>query len=520
MQTMGNSNAELIETIERLGGKGDEQSDITFEGTRFIIPSGMTLQDAWTFLRDKIAEDGMRTTFSRRFHYREHDGAVCAMRAIKRAFGMSVQVPTAGMFKGEVNLPQLETIDTAYGVTEQVPSGAIILPMLPDAVLTFSRWIDEDFGAMFYVSVEAPKKMRHLVEGLFMLIQRELETASIYRGKAFDGSDTFIDLSGVNPERVTYSAEVMTQLEANVWSMLKHSAAMREHGISLKRSVLLEGPYGTGKTLAAFITAQIATANGWTFIYCRPGKDNLDAVMRTAQLYMPAVVFFEDIDIVSDVENKNTPDAISRLLDTFDGITAKGTELLAVMTTNHADRIHKGMVRPGRLDAVVHIDALDRHGLVTMMRNVIPADVLAVDDFDAVAEAMHGYMPAFVKEALERSLRYAIARGNGTADKIQTADIVHAADGLRAQHDLMLNATERKHVDPLSESLAAVMKEALEDDVEAIKEDIAVESENVQGKVDSEGSYIVRSVDDNAREMIDGTSMLNNDGDRMGGLDT
>ena len=43
---------------------------------------------------------------------------------------------------------------------------------------------------------------------------------------------------------------------ANVWSLIRHSPKMRELGLPLKRAVLFEGDYGTGKTLGAFLTAQ------------------------------------------------------------------------------------------------------------------------------------------------------------------------------------------------------------------------------------------------------------------------
>src|SRR5262245_54811598 len=165
--------------------------------------------------------------------------------------------------------------------------------------------------------------------------------------------------------------------------------------IPRKRAILLEGPYGTGKTLAAYLTAQIAESHGWTFIYCRPSRDDLGQVMGLARLYQPAVVFFEDIDVMAaggDV------DAVTRLLDMFDGIQAKGTEIVAVLTTNHKERIHKAMVRPGRMDAMVHIGALDRHGIERLIRVTVPEEILAVDDYDAVYRSMEGFLPAFAKE--------------------------------------------------------------------------------------------------------------------------
>ena len=124
---------------------------------------------------------------------------------------------------------------------------------------------------------------------------------------------------------------------------------------------------GTGKTLAAILTGQEAVANGWTFIKGRPGRDDLSFVMQTAKLYQPAVVFYEDVDKIADSE-VTSDSGISRLLDDFDGIDAKSTRILCVLTTNHPERIHKGMARPGRLDAMIEIDELDVDGTAKLVQ--------------------------------------------------------------------------------------------------------------------------------------------------------
>jgi SpoVK/Ycf46/Vps4 family AAA+-type ATPase len=294
------------------------------------------------------------------------------------------------------------------------------------------------------------------------LVEQELATNSIYRGKAIDGQENpeFIDLSGVDPAQVIFTEEVTTQLQANVWTLIEHTAKMRELGVPLKRSVLLEGPYGTGKTLAGYLTAQIATANGWTSIYCRPGRDNLDQVMGLARLYQPAVVFFEDVDTIAAATPSGT-DGVTSLLDTFDGINAKGTELLAVLTTNHKDSIHKGMLRPGRLDAMIHIGALDADGLRRLVESSVPESMLGEIDHPEVAKAMEGFLPAFAKETIDRATRYNVARNNGETTKLETADFVEAATGLLPQLELMEEADEKRDVPQLEQALKPVLAQTL-----------------------------------------------------------
>ena len=449
-----------LDVLAEIGGKLTAEEDVIFKGRKLVIPENMELRDAIRFLRDKEAEDEESMMFARTFNYRPWDGARATQAAFRRAFGMMRQKASMGMFGP--NPPQLRSIPVSVDEEEQVPWGNVTIPMLKGATFTLGAVRDPEMGQMFSLSCEAPRKFRFHIEGVFNLVRDELANNSMYRGKAFDGQEMpkFLDLAGVNPEQVIYSDDVVTQLEANVWTLLRHTARLRELGTPLKRAVLFEGPYGTGKTLAAYLTARLCVENGWTFVYCRPGRDDLRDVMATAQLYQPAVVFFEDVDVVGE---KGDADAVSDLLDIFDGIQAKGTEIVAVLTTNHVERIHKGMMRPGRLDAVIHVGALDPAGIRRLVEATVPSDLLDTEiDWAAVAESMEGYVPAFCREATDRAVRYNLARNGGEVTRLSTADFVDAATGLRPQFALMEGAGEGTRSDGLGAALARTVEGAVD----------------------------------------------------------
>lgn len=432
----------ILDKLAELAGGKFNEDEIAREGSRLVIPSNMTPAKAVKVLNAHIEQQETVTAFGRTFNYRPWDGALAFQRAVKKLTGTSGIGKATFSFFGS-NPPQFVTIPTGIDTYEEVPWGTVEIPLFEgEAFLGGTR--DPDLGTLFSINVEAKRKYRSSIQGFFEMIQQELEENSIYRGKAFDGQDmpNFIDLRAIREEEVVYSDNVLMQLDANVWSLLEHTEAMRTNRLPLKRAVLLHGPYGTGKTLAAFLTAKKAIANDWTFVYCRPGKDNLHEVMQTARLYQPAVVFFEDVDTVSDPDGSGR-DSVSRLLDVFDGIQAKGTELMAVLTTNHPEKIHKGMVRPGRLDAVIEIGALDQSGVGRMINALVPADNLDMDlNLADIYDSMEGFLPAFVKEAIDRATRYSISRNGGKMDRLTTADFVGAAEGLRPQLDMMTEAKE------------------------------------------------------------------------------
>lgn len=449
----------VLELLHQLGGGRTSDDDLIFEGRKFVIPETMDLQSARDYLKRRIEQDEEVTSFSKTFDYRPWDGAYCMNEAMKKGFGTSgIAAATMTMFGKQP--PRLIEIAVGVGKTVQVPWGQIEFPILNGTIYTAATR-DREKGLLFQMVIEAPRKHAARVQGLFALVQRELETNSIYRGKAFDGAQepSFINPRAVDPSKIVYTDEVRAQFEANVWGMLRYTRTYQEMELPLKRSVLLAGPYGSGKSLGAMLTAQIALDNGWTFIQARPGVDDLSVVLQTAKLYQPAVVFFEDVDTIASTGDA---DQVTKLLDMFDGIQAKGTKLLAVMTTNHADKLHKGMMRPGRLDAVIEIAAMDMKAKRELIVATVPPAMLAGDvDYDAVDRAMEGFLPAFIKEAIDRAQRYAISRAGGRPSVLTTADFVEAALGLRPQWEAMQEAVEGYTEDTLQTALKSLLAEVV-----------------------------------------------------------
>ncbi len=472
----------IMETLEALGGSTLSDNPVDFGGERFNIPETHTLPTAIPFLEDIRDDQERESDFVHRYPYRPLDGAACAWRAMRRVFGAVSHKGAMGLFGR--GAPTLIDVQINHDETEQVPWGSFTIGLLADVEFVFGKEDDGNGGLCFVVSAIGPKKWASHIQGVFKLIAEELETGSIYRGKAIDGSadPNFLDLSAVEPDKVVYSEQVVADLTAKVWSPLRNTEAERELNLPLKRAILLEGPYGTGKTLAAYLTAQEAVGNGWTFLMARPGRDDLQTVMQTARLYQPSVVFFEDIDNVSSPEDSEH-DHITQLLDAFDGLSSKGTEIICILTTNHKERIHKGMIRPGRLDGIISIGALDRVGVEKLVRVTVRPDCLGEIDFDEVYKYMDGYMPAFVKEAADLGIRYALGRtGNIKELLVTTDDLVHASEGLRTQFKLMEGASDELPETHFGKVFKAEVQEATVTAVAAIvRPDLLIE--NGTGKV-------------------------------------
>lgn len=397
-------NENILNTLAELGGRAVADDEISF-GSHFQLPELYrdNLRGAVDFLIKWIESNEEPHRFMREYPFKPWDGAVAVSRAFRRVFGTSVVQKNTFFEPAQfVNIPTSPTKE------ERVPYGSIVLPLFK-GTLRIQGHEDSDGYETFMLAIDAPKKFQYHVEGLFRLVADELEKNSIYRGQAIDGAPmpNFLDLSGVDVAKIIYSQLTLRQLEANLWTPIRLPEECRAKGLDTKRAVLLQGPYGTGKTLAAMATAKYCDEINRTFVMCNPKDNNAFECLKTASLYQPSCLFVEDIDKLASTSDR---DAMARLLDEFDGLKAKGRDIVIVLTTNRVGEIHKGMLRPGRMDAVIEITKLDKQGTQRLIETLFTPGEIDGLDFDKVHESMEDFTPAFSKEVCQKVKLYAITR--------------------------------------------------------------------------------------------------------------
>jgi transitional endoplasmic reticulum ATPase len=219
-----------------------------------------------------------------------------------------------------------------------------------------------------------------------------------------------------------------------------HREYCKKYKIPLKRGILLSGTYGTGKTLVSYATARLCLEQGWTFLMTERA-DELVNMIDFAKQYQPAVVFCEDIDRVVAGERSVDMDEI---LNIIDGVESKNTEIMIVLTTNHVEKIHRAMLRPGRLDAVINVLPPDAQAVEKLIRLYGRGLVPVSEDLTAVGEALAGEIPAVIRECIERAKLYAISDGslNGNQITITGDNLLTASKSMRSQLELLRDKKE------------------------------------------------------------------------------
>ena len=462
--------AQALSQLAIIGGQLTVEDDITFEGKKFIFPDQYKgdLKGMVTFVNRYAEAQAEMIVVDKIFNYRPYDGANAVFHCLKEFFGYAQSKARQGLFGPQP--PREVTIPVGYyeGKLREVtvPFGSdMVLPGLQKATLTITSQ-RSPMGELLYLTSTCRRVDKAVIDGFYNVVTDYLARESIYRGHAVDGAMNYIDTDAIDPAQFIYTETALAQLETHILSPIVHADVLASEGLASKRVVLLEGPYGSGKSGMGRIAAKAAVAHGVTAIIARPGVDDPFAVMQLGRLYQPSMIFIEDVDTFS---SNLDPAYVTKLLDQFDGFGTKDLRMLLVLTTNHADRIHKGMLRPGRLDSVIHIGEMDRQGVEGLCKLVIGKNLAEDTDFDAVFAATEGFMPAYVREAIERAVRYTIAR-LGRTGGINTQDLVAACESLRAQYDLQNGANDQhEKLPPLDQMFKRMIVENATPNLDAIE---------------------------------------------------
>jgi transitional endoplasmic reticulum ATPase len=447
--------------------------EVKREGDVILVPEGMSLSDARKWLQRKEEEENQKVRIDETVHAFPLEGAYAFARAISRKYGFSAMVPTPSFFGPKP--PMMIGVEIGINQTVQVPWGRVEIPGVDGALATAIGWKDGRF--VFRVVGEVKQKHKAEIAHLVQLTRDIARDESIYRGKAIrvsfpenpnpDEMDptqgpTFIDVSKVNEDELVFSGPVDRAIRTSVFTPIEKTALCRKYEVPLKRGILLEGPFGTGKTLTAYVTAKKCVENGWTFIYLDKVK-SLEQAIHFAKAYQPAVIFAEDIDSVM-AEDENRTEKIDGILNTIDGVDAKGMELEVILTTNNVQDIEPAMLRPGRLDAIITVAPPDAKAAVRLAMLYARGTLAPKDDYTAVGQKLAGQIPAVIREVVERSKLATLSRiGDTEPLVIRAIDLEFAADEMLAHLELLKEkpADERSDVEKAADRLGNLVAGAM-----------------------------------------------------------
>lgn len=458
-----NAFLDFLKTAESVEKKFKDVS-VVRKGSQIVLPEGMTYAEGRLWLKRQEDAEEKNVAISYSIPCFPLDGVIAMRRAMEEMFGFAAYSDTPTFFGPKP--PTMIQVKMPDGAIETAPIGRMQPPMFEGG------YINAHCGEMTVnISGEVKKKFEPQVKQLMQLTQKILTEQSIYRGAAFildlqwkeneldfhpvNHAPVFMDVKHVDEEGLILNQDTHFALTANIFTLIEQTEACRRNAIPLKHGCLLAGPYGTGKTMTARVTASKAVRNKWTFIYLKTPSQIATALLM-AQMYAPAVVFTEDID---DVVSGERDDDLNNILNTLDGVDTKDKPIITVLTSNHPEQINPAMLRAGRIDTVIPFGEPDAEAALRFVRlyckdsdSVSLLADISQEDGVRIGEALKGYVPAFIAESVQKAKRYAIHRlkGDDIVGQITADDIVAAAQALRS-HQAMV---ERKKVETASEKIA------------------------------------------------------------------
>ncbi len=260
---------------------------------------------------------------------------------------------------------------------------------------------------------------------------------------------TFADVAGVD--------EAKEELQ-EIIEFLKDPQKFSRLGGRLPKGVLLVGPPGTGKTLLARAVAGEAgrpffSMSGSDFVemFVGVGASRVRDLFEQGKAHAPCIIFIDEIDAVGRHRgaglgggHDEREQTLNQLLVEMDGFESnEGVILLAA--TNRPDVLDPALLRPGRFDRQVVVDAPDvkgREGILRVHLRKVPIS----DDVDVrvLAKATPGMSGADLANLVNEGALLAARRGH---DQVNMPDLEDAKDKVMLgaeRRSMVLSDAERK----------------------------------------------------------------------------
>lgn len=436
-------------------------AEVVRHGDKLILPEKMKIPEAIDLLERRLKYESEEVAVQETFLAFPQDGAYAMDKVLTEMFGWTPAEATYSFF-GK-NPPQMLSIEIGYNEVVQVPWGRFSLPGVNGYVQSSVQ--QKDGRICFHLTGLVKRDSEKTVREFFAAIRQYLKEHSIYRGKAVkirfrddDGEllgmpePKFLDTNKIKPENLIYSKDVQNSVQVNLFTPITRVHDCINNGIPVKRGVLLGGPYGCGKTLAADVASKLAVDNGLTFIYV-PRVDELADAINFCKLYgdPAAVLFCEDIDRAIKGERTVKMDDI---LNIVDGIDSKRLNLITVLTTNHLEDINPAMLRPGRLDAIIEVTEPDAEAAERLLRFYGGPAIEADENLTEAAAKLAGTIPATIAEVVKRAKlsQLALQEPGTKVTKLTGAALDVAAFTMTKQNQLLARASAPKEKPPTIET--------------------------------------------------------------------
>ncbi|MBU1251184.1 MAG: ATP-dependent zinc metalloprotease FtsH [Actinobacteria bacterium] len=219
---------------------------------------------------------------------------------------------------------------------------------------------------------------------------------------------TFDDVAGAE--------EALEELH-EIKDFLQDPTKFQAVGARIPKGVLLYGPPGTGKTLLARSVAGEAgvpfySISGSDFVemFVGVGASRVRDLFTQAKENSPAIIFVDEIDAVGRHRgagmgggHDEREQTLNQMLVEMDGFDPN-TNVIMIAATNRPDILDPALLRPGRFDRQIQVDAPDMKGRAKILEVHAKGKPMAEGvDFEVLARKTPGFTGADLANVLNEA---------------------------------------------------------------------------------------------------------------------
>src|SRR5690242_4307144 len=323
-------------------------------------------------------------------------------------------------------------------------------PSLGGYVMTFLPWI--------------------LIIGIWIFLFRQMQAGG---AKAFSFGKSKAKLLTGDTPKVTFSdvagADEAKEELQEIIEFLKDPQKFTRLGGRLPKGVLLVGPPGTGKTLLARAVAGEAgrpffSMSGSDFVemFVGVGASRVRDLFEQGKAHAPCIIFIDEIDAVGRHRgaglgggHDEREQTLNQLLVEMDGFESNEGVIL-IAATNRPDVLDPALLRPGRFDRQIVVDAPDLRGREGILKVHLRNKPVGEDvNITTLARGTPGMAGADLANLVNEAALLAVRREH---DKLYMIDLEDAKDKvmLGAERKSMVMKEEERRLTAYHEGGHAV----------------------------------------------------------------
>ena len=191
--------------------------------------------------------------------------------------------------------------------------------------------------------------------------------------------ESSVEIAKRSLDTIYLPAAIKTKARDEVAAFMASKSDYARFGIPYRRTFLLAGPPGLGKT--SLIHALASEFNRDVYLLSvgpETTDESLSSALHDVRGRRGTFIVLEDVDALFTMDREIDKNRVvhalsfSGLLNALDGLGAPPGVLL-FLTTNHLDRLDPALLRPGRIDTVLQFEPPSAAQVADMVATLLPS---------------------------------------------------------------------------------------------------------------------------------------------------